>query len=256
MSDGKTDLTCAARRLLDRRRGSTTSSRPRFYEAIVPPSLKKHSRLVVQASGVAEVAGGAAVLHPGRQAPGGSLADRRAARGVPGQHLHGARARAVQVDPAVGALRAAAAAAVGDAVGMAGDPAMKRIVRARHPTLLCSAQKRFRTGYQCQLRPPSTSSSPSKMLSRPGVAHTGELRAWRGLLRAHACLAKRLDAELERSHHLPMTSYEVLHHSGIAGRQDAHVRPRRPGPAVPQRPDASGRPPRARRTAGALLLLP
>jgi len=40
----------------------------------------------------------------------------------------------------------------------------------------------------------------------------GELRAWRGLLRAHACLAKRLDAELERSHHLPMSSYEVLHH--------------------------------------------
>jgi DNA-binding MarR family transcriptional regulator len=40
----------------------------------------------------------------------------------------------------------------------------------------------------------------------------GELRAWRGLLRAHACLAKRLDAELEREHRLPMTSYEVLHH--------------------------------------------
>lgn len=40
----------------------------------------------------------------------------------------------------------------------------------------------------------------------------GELRAWRGLLRAHACLAKRLDAELERAHKLPLTSYEVLHH--------------------------------------------
>ncbi len=40
----------------------------------------------------------------------------------------------------------------------------------------------------------------------------GELRAWRGLLRAHACMAKRLDAELERAHRLPMTSYEVLHH--------------------------------------------
>src|SRR5471030_1834500 len=40
----------------------------------------------------------------------------------------------------------------------------------------------------------------------------GELRAWRGLLRAHACLAKRLDAELEHAHRLPMTSYEVLHH--------------------------------------------
>ena len=38
-----------------------------------------------------------------------------------------------------------------------------------------------------------------------------ELRAWRGLLRAHACLAKRLDAELDSSHGLPMTSYEVLH---------------------------------------------
>jgi DNA-binding MarR family transcriptional regulator len=40
----------------------------------------------------------------------------------------------------------------------------------------------------------------------------GELRAWRGLLRAHACLAKRLDAELEQAHGLPMTSYEVLYH--------------------------------------------
>ena len=40
----------------------------------------------------------------------------------------------------------------------------------------------------------------------------GELRAWRGLLRAHACLAKRLDAELEQAHGLPMTSYELLGH--------------------------------------------
>jgi len=40
----------------------------------------------------------------------------------------------------------------------------------------------------------------------------GELRAWRGLLRAHSCLAKRLDAELDREHSLPRTSYEVLHH--------------------------------------------
>jgi len=40
----------------------------------------------------------------------------------------------------------------------------------------------------------------------------GELRAWRGLLRAHSCLAKRLDAELEAAHRLPMSSYEVLSH--------------------------------------------
>ena len=39
----------------------------------------------------------------------------------------------------------------------------------------------------------------------------GEL-AWRGLLRTHACLVKRLDAELERAHGLPMSSYEVLHY--------------------------------------------
>jgi DNA-binding MarR family transcriptional regulator len=37
-------------------------------------------------------------------------------------------------------------------------------------------------------------------------------RAWRGLLRTHACLVKRLDAELERAHGLPLSSYEVLHH--------------------------------------------
>jgi uncharacterized membrane protein len=38
---------------------------PRFYEAIVPPSLKDQSKLVVQASGVAEIAGGVGVLVPG-----------------------------------------------------------------------------------------------------------------------------------------------------------------------------------------------
>jgi DNA-binding MarR family transcriptional regulator len=39
-----------------------------------------------------------------------------------------------------------------------------------------------------------------------------ELRAWRGLLRAHAFLVKRLDADLEAAHGLPLTSYEVLLH--------------------------------------------
>lgn len=37
-----------------------------------------------------------------------------------------------------------------------------------------------------------------------------ELAAWRGLLRAHASLAKELDAELEGVHELPLSSYEVL----------------------------------------------
>jgi uncharacterized membrane protein len=37
---------------------------PRAYEAIVPPSLQSEKQLVVQASGVAEVLGGLAVLVP------------------------------------------------------------------------------------------------------------------------------------------------------------------------------------------------
>lgn len=39
---------------------------------------------------------------------------------------------------------------------------------------------------------------------------TQELRAWRGLLRVHAALAKALDAELEAAHGLQLSSYEVL----------------------------------------------
>jgi DNA-binding MarR family transcriptional regulator len=37
-----------------------------------------------------------------------------------------------------------------------------------------------------------------------------ELRAWRGMLRAHAALTKALDADLENAHGLPLSSYEVL----------------------------------------------
>lgn len=44
------------------------------------------------------------------------------------------------------------------------------------------------------------------------ISSDGEARAWRGLLRAYACLAKQLDAQLEQEHRLPMSSYEVLHH--------------------------------------------
>lgn len=48
---------------------------------------------------------------------------------------------------------------------------------------------------------PSTSSEP---------LDARELRAWRGLLRAHASMCKALDAELEAEHGLPLTTYEVL----------------------------------------------
>jgi DNA-binding MarR family transcriptional regulator len=52
----------------------------------------------------------------------------------------------------------------------------------------------------------------------------GELRAWRGLMRAHGCLAKRLDAELERAHGLPLSSYEVLHRLGESPRGRMRMR--------------------------------
>ncbi len=48
---------------------------------------------------------------------------------------------------------------------------------------------------------PSSSTAPLDEL---------ELRAWRGLLRAHASLCKALDAELCAAHGLPLTTYEVL----------------------------------------------
>ena len=37
---------------------------PRAYERIVPPRLQRHSRRIVQISGVAEIAGGVGVLVP------------------------------------------------------------------------------------------------------------------------------------------------------------------------------------------------
>jgi DNA-binding MarR family transcriptional regulator len=63
---------------------------------------------------------------------------------------------------------------------------------------------------------PSTFSGAAEDLSDQ------ELRAWRGLLRAHASLAKLLDAELEDQHGLPMTSYEVLHF--LAGSERGRMR--------------------------------
>jgi uncharacterized membrane protein len=45
--------------------GTLHFTRPRFYEAIVPPSLQSRKQEVVAISGAAEIAGAALVLHPG-----------------------------------------------------------------------------------------------------------------------------------------------------------------------------------------------
>ena len=43
-----------------------------------------------------------------------------------------------------------------------------------------------------------------------------ELAAWRGMLATHSRIVGQLDAELEREHGLPLTSYEVLMYLGDA----------------------------------------
>jgi DNA-binding MarR family transcriptional regulator len=49
-----------------------------------------------------------------------------------------------------------------------------------------------------------------------------ELAAWRGMLRTHAMVLKRLDAELEAAHGLALTSYEVLLH--LSGAEESRMR--------------------------------
>lgn len=64
---------------------------------------------------------------------------------------------------------------------------------------------------------------PAAPGSEPGL-DARELRAWRGLLRAHAALTKALDAQLEQAHQLPLTSYEVLMHLHDADGQHMRMR--------------------------------
>ncbi|HEV2786411.1 MAG TPA: MarR family transcriptional regulator [Solirubrobacteraceae bacterium] len=61
------------------------------------------------------------------------------------------------------------------------------------------------------------SGSPDLRLLNPR-----ELRAWRGMLRAHAALAKALDAPLEAAHGLQLSSYEVLMY--LADAEDERMR--------------------------------
>jgi DNA-binding MarR family transcriptional regulator len=51
-----------------------------------------------------------------------------------------------------------------------------------------------------------------------------ELRAWRGMLRAHAALTKALDADLDSAHGLPLSSYEVLLYLADAPEQRLRMR--------------------------------
>jgi DNA-binding MarR family transcriptional regulator len=64
----------------------------------------------------------------------------------------------------------------------------------------------------------SAAASPTE----PDTLSPTALRAWRGLVRSHACLVKRLDAQLEAEHGLPLSSYEVL--SRLAEAEECKLR--------------------------------
>ena len=91
---------------------------PRTYQQIVPPRLRREARRVVALSGAAEVAGGLGVMiQPTRRAAGVGLVALLAA--VFPANVHGARAASLSADSALGAIRAATAAAADDVVGVA-----------------------------------------------------------------------------------------------------------------------------------------
>lgn len=58
---------------------------------------------------------------------------------------------------------------------------------------------------------PTSLADPSVALAAQELC-PAELCAWRGLLRVHASMLKALDGELEATHGLPLSSYEVLMH--------------------------------------------
>jgi DNA-binding MarR family transcriptional regulator len=58
--------------------------------------------------------------------------------------------------------------------------------------------------------PMSTIENSAAVLAPDDALCDAELSAWRGLLRVHASVLKRLDAALEEAHGLQLTSYEVL----------------------------------------------
>lgn len=57
-----------------------------------------------------------------------------------------------------------------------------------------------------------SSATAIKIAPEEQMLTEAEAQAWRGLLRSYTSLSKRLDAQLEQLHGLPLTSYEVLHH--------------------------------------------
>ena len=91
--------------------------RPRIYEAIMPRYLPAHRELVY-ASGVAEIAGGAGVLHARTARPAGWWLIATLIAIFPANVEMAVHAERFQHDPAAAAVGAAAAAGRADRVGV------------------------------------------------------------------------------------------------------------------------------------------
>jgi DNA-binding MarR family transcriptional regulator len=61
-------------------------------------------------------------------------------------------------------------------------------------------------------------------VKRPDDSFTNEEgRAWMGFLRVHALLVRQLDDDIQRAHHLPLTTYEALRHLSWAPGQRMRI---------------------------------
>jgi len=129
-------------------------------------------------------------------------------------------------------IRAAAGAAAHHVVGVEGEPGMRpraalhvrARLHARAPDaamfgLQASGTDRMSTATAVKI----PAGEQSTLIAMGARIELGE-RAWRGLLRTRASVVKLLDAELERAHGLPMSSYEVLHHLAKASRGRMRMR--------------------------------
>ncbi len=103
---------------------------PRFYRAIVPPSLQHEAKRVVEVSGVAEIAGGLAVLSPRTRPAAGIYLIALLAAVFPANLYMAREPERFEKVPALGAVRATSPAAVDDVVGLAGHARLIRQSRS------------------------------------------------------------------------------------------------------------------------------
>ena len=148
--------------------------RPRMYEAIMPRYLPAHRELVY-ASGVAEIAGGAGVLHARTRKGAGWWLIATLVGDLPGQRRDGRQRRPLQAVPEAAAVGAAAAAGRTDRVGVADRGALTAAVavaRAHGLTVTDPVILRDQLNVLVHLRPAPVVARVAGTIARvrPGLA--------------------------------------------------------------------------------------